>query len=257
MQNRRKERNIITHNLWDLYCTLGTGLNLSMLTCYGIKAIRSFPSPWPDFIYNISFQESDWKMKIDKIDELIVKKELPPFLITDPENSFEKCEKMLGNYGFKLIVKWPGMIMQTDSFNTENIADCTLEKCYTDSDINNWLRTAEQNLFKGKRFSAAYRHLLKIDNINLFSLKSNGHTIGTALVHLNNESAGIYMVSVNSDNRKKGLGTWLMKKIITEIYNLKVQFVVLQANEMSTQMYQKIGFHSVGDFEIYWKIGLI
>jgi len=253
--NKKNLCSIISQNLWSLYDTIAKKISLPMFNESGITGVRSKPSPWPDFIYNTGLEEGENKFKI--VNKLVNDGILSPFWITDPYHSFSNYEKLLNDYRFKLIMKWPGMFLKLKHFNIEKRNELSVITLNTIDQLKTWFDLIEQNLFSGKRFDDKYYQLLDEPSLKFFMILHKGKYLGTTLLHLKEDIAGCFMVSISKDFQKRGLASWMMQYIINILYEKGIKYLILQANDNSENMYKKLGFSSIGDFEIYWKISII
>jgi ribosomal protein S18 acetylase RimI-like enzyme len=249
-------QNIITDNLWSLYHLVAKELRLPNGISYSYCYVKSLPSPWPDFIYEATFKKEEAGKSITEIAGLAQNSLIPAFWITDPGFEDECKPKLVAN-GFKLVMKWPGMVYVADKpIICKRNDSVTIKKVETISELTSWFKIAEKNLFHGKSFQREYYNLLKVDGLLFYMVFFNQIPVGTVLVHTTGKTAGCYMVSVLEEYRNKGIAHAFMQKVIKQLFENKTEYIVLQANVESVKLYKKLGFNSIGDFDIYWKIGL-
>lgn len=249
-------RNITTQNLWSLYHLVAQELGLPNGSSNSYSFVKSLPSPWPNFIYKATFEKEVAGKSIIEIAGLAQNSIIPAFWITDPGFDEAYKSKLVVN-GFKLVMKWPGMVYVADKpIICKKNDSVTIKKVDTISELTSWFKIAERNLFHGKSFQSKYYNLLRVDGLLFYRVFFNDTPVGTVLIHTTGKTAGCYMVSVLEEYRNKGIAFAFMQKVIKQLHDDQTEFIVLQANAESVKLYEKLGFNSIGDFDIYWKIGL-
>jgi RimJ/RimL family protein N-acetyltransferase len=257
INNNTYFQDIVTRNLETLYETVAATLflphNPGVDYCY----VDSSPSPWPSFTYRVSFDRIKPDILIPELARQMEDKKIPPFWITSPDTNISNYHNLLSQNNLKQIMKWPGMIFDLQKVNFTTDKTIHIELINKDVPLKQWFKTAETNLFTNKNFESRYLELLKDRKLRFYALYSDQTIIGTVLVHINDNIAGFYMVSILHDYRKQGFAYRFMCNLLQQLAEEKVQYAVLQANGASINLYRKIGFIPIGDFDIYWKIGLI
>lgn len=97
-----------------------------------------------------------------------------------------------------------------------------------------WLRTANNRNIQNKNQMFYVGHL-------------NGEPVGTALIVLQGETAGIYAVATLPQHRKKGISTAIMKQAIEDAKSRGAKIFTLQVKQDSyvEDFYQHLGFKRI------------
>lgn len=85
---------------------------------------------------------------------------------------------------------------------------------------------------------------LDADCFHVLAVEAGGKPIGTARLQLNGH---IGRMAVLKEWREQGVGSALLRRLLTEIGNREVQQAVLNAQTDAVRFYQKFGFQIVGD----------
>jgi predicted GNAT family N-acyltransferase len=86
-------------------------------------------------------------------------------------------------------------------------------------------------------------------------LRNQNTIVATTMVFYDAfETAGIYMVCVNKNMRKKGLGEMVMQKTLQSIRYQKYSNIVLQATKMALPLYKKFNFNHTGVCNLLYKV---
>lgn len=246
----------ISENLWELYSQVSSTTGIPLIQKPEFSFVYAPNSPWPNFVFKLSCTLQNNYGAVSELNTLINNKVAPPFLMVDPGVNNSNLAQMLHLNGYKLVMRWPGMIAEPEQFPEYNIHSYSVKKVSTNADLKKWFAIIQTTLFDEKQFQPEYYDLLNNPKLHFYYMEANGRMAGTALVHTNNKTAGFYMVSVLEAHRKKGLAKTMMQEIIDIERKNDIQYFVLQANKQSEKLYSNLGFKSAGYFDIYWKIGL-
>ena len=98
----------------------------------------------------------------------------------------------------------------------------------------------------------------KKDGIKIFGLSLSNLVIGMCVFHVVLDEAQINYFVVNQKFRKKGFGSYLMKYLIKQCEELKINKLYLevsQSNKAARNFYSSFDFMSVGIRRNYYKDG--
>ena len=249
---------LITQNLYSLYVFMGTVLPLEYRLEIGdqFSFIRSETSGWPDFVFDIDLK-NETERTIERIKAGIEKDNLPPFLVINKVIGRERVEKILESSGFRLSMEWSGMAVEING-KYELFEDKNLEirQVVTDKELDQWFDIVNYELFPYRKFEEnIFKILSQGDKIKLFLAFDNGIPAGTLMLFTSSGISGIYMVAVNEENRKKGIGTVLTKHALNVVYEDGYGICVLQSTDVAKKMYLNCGFREYSVFDIFWKVG--
>lgn len=85
---------------------------------------------------------------------------------------------------------------------------------------------------------------LDADCFHVLAVDASGKPVGTARLQLNGH---IGRMAVLKEWRKQGVGSALLRRLLTEISNRGIQQAALNAQTDAVRFYQKFGFQIVGD----------
>lgn len=87
-----------------------------------------------------------------------------------------------------------------------------------------------------------FEHLMADNDISIIGLKINNEIVGTALLFIQNDMAGLHFIGILPEHRTKGYGEILVKNTLTILKDKNVKKVVLQSSDAGQRLYKKIGF---------------
>ena len=80
------------------------------------------------------------------------------------------------------------------------------------------------------------------NEIQYFLVYDNKNIVGTVILLVTNNTAGIHSLGVIQSQRKKGYALSIMQHILNKAIDLNCNLATLQASEMAKNMYLKMGF---------------
>jgi len=96
--------------------------------------------------------------------------------------------------------------------------------------------------------------VLEVPGVHCYVGTIKGLDVATALGGMSGSFVGIFNVATLPEHRYKGYGTELTKAAIVGGRNLGASSAVLMASPMAHQLYQKIGFHTLEEWEIWERV---
>jgi len=85
----------------------------------------------------------------------------------------------------------------------------------------------------------------------LFLAFWEGNPVGTALLFLYENTAGIYFISTITEMRRKGIGLALTNAAIRYAANTGLEYCVLQSSRLGIKVYQQAGFKEYCRADVY------
>jgi ribosomal protein S18 acetylase RimI-like enzyme len=79
-------------------------------------------------------------------------------------------------------------------------------------------------------------------SVQYYTAMLDGAAIGTAILYIHNDIAGIHAVGVLPTKRKMGFADEIMKALINTVVARKASHAVLQASKMGIGIYKRLGF---------------
>lgn len=203
-----------------------------------LSFLSSDSSVWPNVAYNINSSVDNFFFKT-----LSNTNNFRTSTVIITGHTDDKLRLFQEN-GFLLIDRWIGMAIDDwkNDEEGENSSEIVCENVAKE-ELDEWLSIASTNLFQGKPLDRnIFEFLIKAGN-QLISLKKNGRIIGTSMI-FNDDfgSAGIYMFSMNKEERGKGYGKQLLNFTLNTIFRAGKKNVVLQATRMGVFLYKSAGF---------------
>lgn len=217
-----------------------------------------------DFVYNIHNPKNNWpsfllfkdyKNSFIKIQGSVSKINfISKNWIIDSEY-VKKNQLEIKNHNLFPVKKWDGMFLETTKLIQENSVDYfKFEKLKT-KDVETYLKLINLSIFKKNGLSKE----LIIDKINhpnfhFFLGKYKNEIVTTCIIFNDNISNGLYFISTENSQRKKGLGSLTVIKSINYLINKGESKFVLHATKMGNNIYTKIGFATFSKLIIFTKI---
>lgn len=101
---------------------------------------------------------------------------------------------------------------------------------------------------------AAFTHLAQEQPRRhwMFIAEKRGRPVGTAILYLDRENAGIYDVEVLEQFRGRGIGTALLQGVCTFARKQQARLAVLAASEQGARFYTRFGFVQTGRYPTYY-----
>lgn len=190
------------------------------------------------FTENILLTEED----IRKIITEMNKNRLPRFLLTYSKEVINVSEKELKKQGFNMFYQQTGMAINLDLFEhdirVENINICIVEDSKM---LQNWLTTVN-NSFNMNEDIRLYYSLLEQQDIQFYYLRDEGKIVSTVMTYINNGVVGLHLIATIEEQRGKGFGTLITKKVLADLKNKGFRIGVLQSSDKGKEIYKRIGF---------------
>jgi len=109
----------------------------------------------------------------------------------------------------------------------------------TEADAVTWVTLFQQAF----NYKINHRILMSTWNkVHYFLAHHENQTVGTGILYLTGNIAGIHAVGVIPDMRRKGFADEIMKFILNRSIELKAAYATLQASKMGKDLYLKLGF---------------
>lgn len=219
------------------------------------SSIQTMDSAWPNAIFNFNNDvlqnESEWQ----NLSSAIIDKKLPALCMvcSDGINS-----PLLKKYGFYTIEQWRLMSFDLDenpAFRNSFLENYNFGLVKSEYDLNGWVDTVRNSLFQNKQLDKNIFLFLSSSGSELIYIRKYNEIVGAAMVYYDqNETAGIYMVCINPEERGFGLGKALVIFTLEQIKKRKINKIVLQSTKAGLNLYLKTGFTASGICNLIYKI---
>lgn len=202
---------------------------------------------YPNFIFN----ENKEAIGIDALKKQIAAKELPPFWLSpDP-----KLGDIIGAAGFRLIRVWQGLAMRPEELaRPAAVPGLEYLKVQSEREADAWTEIVTQAF--NTPFEKGYFYpLLERPEVELFLGRKGGEFAGTAMNFYRSGSVGLHMSATRPDQRKQGIGQWMLARGIQKAFDGGARLAVCSATPDGSSPWQKIGFKVYSKLYLYWLVG--
>lgn len=244
--NKEEVAELIEENLFTVYREIAWEFEfdfhqIAFETCWVIKENIAWP--------RMFFGPADDSIIASALPS-IENKKAPPTWILRSEDS-DLTEIAFQNNGFKKVKIWPGMALDLKGFsNSDPKLDCKLQE----EDLESWLEVVNTVFFTKDPFTSDYIQSLFHSElpITFYGLKKEGELVAIALTFQNEEYINLFMVATLPAFRKKGYSSQLINQILVDAKKSNCDAAFLQATPKAVPMYNKIGFNTFCNFDLYW-----
>ncbi len=165
---------------------------------------------------------------------------------------------VLSSLGYSLASSMPGMSIGSDSglFTVRPTDGLEIREPSTELEISEWIKTCSIGSNMPLQVLDLMRPLVQhpensSSRVRLFTAYIDRDPVGTSLLHLNDESGGIFCVSVLSEFRNQGIGAAVTARAVNYTRESGCQFATLQASAMGEPVYRRLGFTCQGTFDLW------
>ena len=88
-------------------------------------------------------------------------------------------------------------------------------------------------------------------------LEDNERLVGFAIMAISSEESHLLNIGVNKDFRGSGFGEQILKKMIIAAEVMGSKKIILEvrvSNKIAYRLYEKLGFHEIGEREKYYRL---
>ncbi len=202
------------------------------------------------------------KARPDKDDllsiELFFRERGNPYTIWIPENGFSSSPELV-DLGLNHTMSLPAMVadLREMKANPRPPAGYRLKSVNDESDMIAFANAA----FNGfelpddiyEKFSSFIWHMDPSQhpcNDLIIAMKGD-EPVASGLMFRGGEDIGIYWISVVPDQRYRGLGAWLAQELMWHGKDEGYRHAVLQSSPAAANLYRRLGFREVGNFQVY------
>ncbi len=249
-------RDDISRNLFGFYKEIAGESNTKLESFSGLEKVSANDNSWPAYVL------SDRHVEVAEIQDICEKMktgEYPPFWIR-PLDENDDFNNLAISYGIRQINAWKGMSMELNKAFDMPVPqeDIVFERIQTLSEVENWVKVVNSEVMHGRKISdKVFKELLNKNAFDFFQLRMCEEVVSTMLMYNFKGVVGLYLLSTIEKFRGKGLGKFITSKAI-DYYILKsYPKFVLHSTKQGYPLQQKLGFHDVCDYGIYWLVGKI
>jgi hypothetical protein len=199
-----------------------------------------------NIVTNTHFSTKNANKKIDEIIKLLKKKKLPFSWWIGPFDTPSNLKELLISKKFIFKENDYGMYLNLKNYSPQK---CFLKvkqvsnkkelKLFDEIHVKSGgnknafetiFKKIPQNAYKGNK------------PFRMYLSYKNDKPVTTGVLVLHAGVAGIYYIVTDPKERRKGFASNMMKFLLNEAKNLKMEIVVLQASESGKKVYEKMGF---------------
>ena len=227
MKNVKRNINNLTH-LWALAGQAFQGFEEKLT--YTIAKINN--TEWPNRIWSTS------TLSEESLKEIGLKMKEYPELTFSCFNEIQEDNSLETQHLFALKSLQYGMSLP---LNGKNEIKRELECILVDDEAKALLwSTAFSEAFG---YQIATNVVVKTcDDVRYFLIYDHGNIVGTVMLVITNNVAGIHSLGIIPAQRKKGYAWSIMQHVLNKAIDLNCDIATLQASEMAKNMYLKMGF---------------
>jgi len=222
-----------------------------------MKWVKAKSGYWPYHIFNVDFQPEHPESIIKELNIKINKKQAPHVLVIENPEKITELPTLLRTYKFLPVFRWEGMALDLSQASKKEADHSRIQvKRINDPELlQSWLDIANNSLFHEPQLThEIFTLLLARHDISLYIGYIDKIPVATAMIFINNNIAGLYLVSTLKEYRNQGMGTAITNKIICDMQELSLDNIILHATPQGEKLYSKFGFQKYCIFDIFWKI---
>ncbi len=170
--------------------------------------------------------------------------EADPFLRSTAAGGWSLAHE-LDAAGFKVTFEQTLMDLSLARWNSSAVAGAEVELQEVGGDTRSWADVASRSF--GYTVPAAVTgQLIEHAGVSLIVAREGGQPVGTGLVYAQGEIAGLHMVGVLPEARRKGIARKIMLRLLDDARARGFGRATLQASAMGEGLYRELGFRPQG-----------
>lgn len=234
--------NHIEENYHSLFKFIADNSRSEIDEINNVKFVKTVNSCWPNAIFKTDVKNDQG---IDLIKQEILNKRIANKWLIGPNCKPENLPSILQNHRFRLHDTWKGMACNLDVVIDNNIEVDGLKSIHVSDydDLKRWAHVATYGLFRGNHIDAdVFKDIFLHPDISFYLGLYDDKPVATSMGYFHKNIAGIYIVSVLPDYRRKGIGTAITSRPVIDAVEKNCSIAVLEATKMGESVYKKIGF---------------
>ncbi len=211
--------------------------------------------------FNIAFitaKVSDKSRLVNELERVFMEEGLLWQIITS-EEAVDGATGAIKKFGLSFKETVPGMVMDYIPNEIPNRPKgLSIKKVKSEEDMISFFETAENSfggvLFDEKSYSSDIS--LMTQNLQHFDGEfylgfADGKPVATSLLFRTGKTAGVYFVGTVPSHRRLGFGESMTWEAILDGKAAGCEMACLQATEMGKPLYQRMGFRTVIDYQLW------
>lgn len=154
-------------------------------------------------------------------------------------------ERELRTAGFTVLFEQTLMALNLTRWSSDAVAGTELDLHDVKGETSDWADIASRSF--GYTVPAAVTdHLREDPGVSLILARSGGQGVGTGLVYAHGGTAGLHMLGVVPQARRKGIAPKIMLRLLDDARARGFGLATLQASRMGERLYRELGFAAQG-----------
>lgn len=146
---------------------------------------------------------------------------------------------------FKLAFEQTLMALKLETWTSDAAAGGDVHLHEVESETDDWAETASRS-FGYVVPPEVTEHLAQDPRATLLLARLDGRPVGTGLVYADCGTAGLHMLGVVPEARRKGIARKLMFRLLDDAHARSFRLATLQASPMGEGLYRELGFEPHG-----------
>jgi ribosomal protein S18 acetylase RimI-like enzyme len=245
----------LERHFWSMWGPLGSGPG-GRLTDSPTRLLVETPLPQPPYNSVLRFLDDGTSGLQAQVDEVLARYQSRPVTLawivhpTSPPG----VRDCLAARGLVMAEELSGMVAELAALDLEVTPAEGVELLEATAEHSaEWMEMVDVRFGLDAVGSSFVRQLME-DNIGharWFMARVDGVPVSKAILHLNDDIAGIYGVATLEGGRGKGLATALTKHALDVARESGCELGLLHSTPMARELYRSIGFRDVATFEIW------
>lgn len=147
----------------------------------------------------------------------------------------------LSEEGFQVAFEQTLMVLPLENWTSSAPAESQLQLHRVERETAAWAKTASRS-FGYAVPPEVTDHLAQDPRATLLLARLEGRPVGTGLLYADDGTAGLHMLGVPPEARRKGIARMLMFRLLDEARMRGSAFATLQASSMGEGLYRELGF---------------
>lgn len=243
----------IEDHLYSFYRKAANHGGLTVKNFSEFSVVSGIPGTWPNHCFNLRVNED----KIPAFSRFIVSEmklqRIPPLVVVGNSVNQVLVNESFLQENMRIVMQWSGMAAPVKGkYELPEIAGLKIELVRNTQDLDTYLHLISTQLMQNRvPERKAFEKFISDPAITMYLTFLNGEPVGTALLYINNDVAGIYMVTVQEAMRGKGIGKALTATIMNEASRKSCKLAILHATIDGERVYRKFEFEEYGKINIY------
>lgn len=214
--------------------------------------IKTTDCIWPNQLINFRATVNEVDAVLNQIEIDSENGEIPSLLMLNPIINGNSIINQIKKRDYKLS-QWMAMTHDLKTIEKPSvISDFEIKLVERKSDLGEWLKIVESELMANHSLNTdVFNQLLENNNCFFYLGFNRKQPVATSFLYVNDQEAGVYLVSTKKSHRKKGIGKEMTRECLLKSKELKCNRVDLQATEFGRGVYQSLGFENQGIIDVF------